>query len=82
MKVLSTDISHKSDAGGAGMTVRQAGLRIVRGLEAEERHNLLACWIELWRGVVHSHRMFMEVGVSETAKGLEWTIKESDRPNQ
>ncbi len=36
------------------VTVRQDGLRIVRGLTPAERDDLLACWIELWRGVVNS----------------------------
>jgi len=55
-------------------TVRQNGLRIVRGLTTAERADLLACWIELWRGVVNSHRAFMEVETAVSADSIEWTI--------
>ena len=64
---------------GAGVILRQGGLRIVRGLSADEREDLLACWIEIWRGVVHAHRTFMDVTVIPTADSLTWTIAESDR---
>ena len=41
--------------------IMQYDLRIVRGLDQPERETLLACWIELWRGAIHSHRAFMAV---------------------
>lgn len=63
----------------AGVILRQGGLRIVRGLSADEREDLLACWIEIWRGVVHAHRTFMDVTVVPTADSLTWTIAESNR---
>jgi hypothetical protein len=50
------------------------GLRIVRGLEGDERANLLACWIELWRGAVNSCRAFMDLAVIQTEDGLDWTF--------
>ncbi len=55
--------------------VTQSGLRIVRGLEKAERDDLLACWVELWRGAVHSHRAFMDVQCDERSDGLEWLIQ-------
>jgi hypothetical protein len=54
--------------------VTQTGLRIVRGLEGLERDNLLACWIELWRGAIHSHRAFMDVVCEIRHDALIWTI--------
>ena len=65
-----------SESGDAA-TVRQTGLRIVRGLTAAEQADLLACWIELWRGVVNSHRAFMEVETAISADSIEWTISRS-----
>ena len=63
----------------AGVVVRQGGLRIVRGLSADEREDLLACWIEIWRGVVHAHREFMDATVSPNSGSLTWTISGSNR---
>ncbi|MFT5774732.1 hypothetical protein [Hyphomonas sp.] len=64
----------EGDHGGGQAVLHHHGLRIVRGLDGEERSNLLACWTELWRGAVHSCRAFMDVAVTETADGLDWTI--------
>ncbi|MEC9431932.1 MAG: hypothetical protein VYD87_03400 [Pseudomonadota bacterium] len=60
------------DAGGA--RVRHTGLRAVRGMEGAARDDLLAAWIELWRGAVASHRAFMAVEVEATGDGLDWTL--------
>ncbi|WP_416899176.1 MAG: hypothetical protein ACMVY4_05480 [Minwuia sp.] len=46
----------------------------MRGLTPEERGDLLACWIELWRGVVQAQRAFMDVEVAVGDGALEWTI--------
>jgi len=60
---------------GEPARVHQLGLRVQRGLPPQARTELLACWIELWRGALHSHRAFMDLSV-ETAgdDGLVWTI--------
>lgn len=63
----------EGDDGGA--IVRQQGLRIVRGMDGEDRDNMLACWIELWRGAVNSQREFMDVEVEDTGDVLVWKIK-------
>ncbi len=63
----------------AGVIVCQSGLRIVRGLSGDEREDLLACWIEIWRGVVQAHRTFMDVTVVLSAESLTWTISQSNR---
>ena len=62
------------DAGGDAVTLRQTGLRIVRGLAGPERETLLACWSELWRGAVASHRQFMAVDAEVEGDTLVWTI--------
>ena len=64
----------RSAASGAAR-LRQTGLRIVRGLAGSERDHLLACWIELWRGAVHSHRRFMAVEAETDGDALLWTIR-------
>ncbi len=62
---------------GKTATLNQTGLRVLRGIElSEERENLLACWIELWRGAIHSHQTFMEVSVTAFDDRLEWLISE------
>ncbi len=55
-------------------SLRQSGLRIVRGMEGEAREMLLTCWLELWKGAVHSHRQFFSMDVKEDAQGLDWTV--------
>jgi hypothetical protein len=63
---------------GALARVHQHGLRVQRGLPAPARADLLACWIELWRGALHSHRDFMDLSVEATGDdGLVWTITPS-----
>ncbi|WP_321490927.1 hypothetical protein [uncultured Hyphomonas sp.] len=64
----------RAEPAGDGAVVRQSGLRIVRGLDGAERDNLLSCWIEIWRGAVHSQRAFMDVACEPSADGLNWRI--------
>jgi hypothetical protein len=58
-----------------GIAVVQDSLRIVRGLEADLRPDLLACWNELWRGAIHAHRTFMNVTHEPQGDGQIWTIR-------
>ena len=62
------------NTGGGIVTLRQTGLRIVRGLGGAERETLLACWIELWRGAVASHRRFMTLDAEDQGDALLWKI--------
>ena len=55
-------------------TLRQSDLRIVRGIDGDDRSDLLRCWTAIWKGTVASHRAFMEVDVVEVGDGLVWTI--------
>ena len=70
------DTAEVEDAGRGDVALRHTGLRIVRGLAGPERYHLLACWIELWRGAVHSHREFMAVDADVDGDGdaLIWRI--------
>jgi hypothetical protein len=77
---MGDDVTITDQNDDASVILRQGGLRIVRGLSAGEREDLLACWIEIWRGVVHAHRDFMDVGVQTSVESLEWTISRS-RPD-
>ena len=63
------------DVTGGAASLTQSGLRIVRGLEGEERDTLLSCWTELWRGMVHSHRAFMTVDCDVAGDQINWTIR-------
>ena len=65
----------EKDGAADTFAVHQKGLRIVRGLEGEERDNLLSCWIEIWKGAVAAHRTFMKVEVTPVDQGLSWSIK-------
>lgn len=62
--------------GSAGMRLHHRGLRLLRGLGDDDRADLLACWTELWRGTVHSHRAFMDLKVQPSDDGLCWSIEE------
>lgn len=55
-------------------TIRQDGLRVVRGLEGDDRDDMLACWIELWQGAVASHRAFMDLTVEQDGDALVWSL--------
>lgn len=65
------------DAHG-GVSLRQQGLRVVRGLEAEEAATLLSCWVEIWRGAVNAHRQFMDVHADIGETEILWRIRLSD----
>ncbi len=66
----------KDASDNASVTINHKGLRIVRGLTSEGRQDLIDCWIEIWRGVVQSHRTFMDLDVSQIDDGLEWSLSE------
>lgn len=76
MTGMGDDCEVSTDPDGA-IKIEQSGLRIVRGLPAAERQDLLECWIELWRGAIHSHRHFMDVIGEVTGDKLTWTIKDA-----
>lgn len=55
-------------------TLRQQGLRIVRDMAGDARADMLACWIELWRGAIASHRAFMDLAVEDAGDALVWRL--------
>tara|TARA_A100001037_G_scaffold51081_1_gene43132 strand:- start:123 stop:1148 length:1026 start_codon:yes stop_codon:yes gene_type:complete len=56
--------------------LRHMGLRVVRGIEGDDRSDLLRCWIEIWKGAVASHRAFLRVTVDEQGERLIWSISQ------
>lgn len=75
---MGDEVTIERGATDTGVLVRQDGLRIVRGLAGGDRDDVLTCWIELWRGIVHGHRTFMNVTASPTDDGLAWAISLRD----
>jgi len=73
---MGDDVVVDRSSDGRLLTIKQSGLRIVRGLGEDESSDLLACWIELWRGVVHSHRRFMDVSVTAAEDELVWSVSQ------
>ncbi|XOV83103.1 MAG: hypothetical protein ACFHXK_19905 [bacterium] len=59
---------------GDSLQIRHSGLRIVRGLQGEERSLVLACWIELWRGTLASQRQQKHAVVQINEDSLNWSI--------
>ena len=55
-------------------TITQSGLRIVRGLEGDDRTDMLACWNALWVGAIKSHRAFMDLEVEDRGDALFWRL--------
>ena len=70
-------VTRQSDG---SMRIAQTGLRIVRDLPSNEQDDLLACWIEIWRGALHSHRHFMDVTCERESGSLVWTIQDTQPP--
>ncbi len=55
--------------------VTQSALRIVRGMEGNDRDLLLSCWTELWVGAVRSHRQLMDAEWRlQGGNGIEWRL--------
>jgi len=60
--------------------VRQRGLRVARGLAADERSLLLDCWQQLWVGAVRAHEVMLDAQAAsrtggEAGGGIDWTIR-------
>ena len=71
---MGDQVTHDVSPDGQTATITQTGLRIVRGMDGADRANMLACWVELWKGAVASHRAFMDVTVKDDQTALIWTI--------
>lgn len=57
-------------------SLRQSGIRFVRGIEGADRDTLITCWIELLRGAISAHRAFIDVNVQQDGAELIWSLKE------
>lgn len=73
---MGDECERAARADGA-ITLKQTGLRIVRGIHKDARADLLACWIELFKGAVSAHRAFIDVRTHVAADHVTWTL--SDR---
>ena len=71
---MGDECSVEPDANG-GMRITQSGLRVIRGLDEDAADQLLSCWIELWKGAIHSHRQFMDLEVASVPGHLTWVIR-------
>lgn len=63
---------------GSGSSIEQRGLRIVRGLQGEERDLVLACWLELWQGAMAAQRVRKIATIRHEKDLLHWTLKLAD----
>ncbi len=59
----------------AAVKVTQRGLRIVRGLDSEQRDLVLDSWIELWLGALSAYREMKVATVQREESELVWTIQ-------
>ena len=71
---MGDDSSVENSADRRFAVVRQSNLRIVRGMQDEQRDDMLSCWVELWRGAVSSHRAFIDVSAEDTGSSLLWRL--------
>ena len=61
---------------GDGRELHHEGLRVVRGLEDEERDIVLDCWAELWRGAASSQRVLKQLDWSWNDEAVLWQLTE------
>ena len=54
--------------------IEHSDLRITRGLRGAEREDVLTAWVELYLGMIHSHRIFKDAKVEFIDAGLLWSI--------
>ncbi|MEE2688454.1 MAG: hypothetical protein VX430_03420 [Pseudomonadota bacterium] len=71
---MGDDIKLEDGVDRRSAILHQRGLRFVRGIEGNDRDDLLSCWIEIWRGAVASYREFIDVSVDDTGDALVWIL--------
>ncbi|MEM9084714.1 MAG: hypothetical protein AAGB23_02175 [Pseudomonadota bacterium] len=74
LRGMGDEVELDVDAGRDDVSLRQTSLRIARGMEGHERETMLSCWIELWRGAIHSQRAFHEVSAKVEDEAILWRI--------
>lgn len=58
------------------LTVRQTGLRIVRGLEPDDADLLLKIWVQLWQGALMSFQIMKDAQPKIGNEEIIWTVTE------
>ncbi len=53
-----------------------SNLRIVRGLDSEERDLVLNCWQQLWQGAMSSFRVLKKLEWETTDDQIQWTVSD------
>jgi hypothetical protein len=51
------------------------GLRVIRGLPAEEAEIVFNCWAQLWVGAARSQRVMKALSVQRNADSARWTLR-------
>ncbi|MEM1229923.1 MAG: hypothetical protein AAGI15_05250 [Pseudomonadota bacterium] len=74
MDGMGDPCERRSRSDGA-IEIRQRGLRIVRGLDAADREDLLAAWVALWQGAIASQRAFLTLSCRIETDQLIWLIR-------
>ena len=69
---MGDKVSRNVQADGA--EVLQEGLRIVRGLTADEAAIVLDCWSELWRGAMNAQRELKTLTWAQDGDSVTWQI--------
>ena len=69
---MGDEVAVRND--GNKVVIVQRGLRIARGMGGEDRANMLACWVELWRGAVDAQRTFKTIEVEDAGEALVWAV--------
>ena len=77
---MGDEVTLAVDADEAMATLRQSGLRVVRGIVGDDRAMILACWNQLWFGAVSSHRAFIDVRVEKHEEAQIWCLSLSQKP--
>jgi hypothetical protein len=73
---MGDEATIRVDADKRRSVIGHQGLRIVRGLDASDRDDLLTCWMELWLGTIHSHQTLKHAEVLVLEEGLQWVIED------
>lgn len=58
-----------------GMQLTQTGLRIVRGLDGDDRTTVLQGWVSLWQGALQSMRQRNDLTAQIEKGRIVWTIR-------
>jgi hypothetical protein len=73
---LGDDVKIEESADGRSASVKQTGLRIVRGLEGEDRELVLTCWQQLWFGALSSYRVIKHADSVIEGNEITWKIRD------